>query len=281
MSVDLLLDVGGTGVKGAACPDGGKPGAVREFPARADAERDALLAHFAAILRTLAEGRAVRRVAMAFPGPFDYERGIPLMRGLSKYEALYGVELPKALAEIDIRPEKWYFINDVSAYALGVSSLLPERHRALCVCLGTGAGSAFLLDGRLCADPSEGVPENGWIYALPYGDSIIDDCLSDRGIRRLSQSMLGEALSPRRLNRDDPAFSGVWRAFGGDLARALAPVMAAFRPTDVVLGGKISLAWPRFGAALEAACRRNGVGVWVEPRTSARVAEGLGRIIHS
>ena len=197
MNVDLLLDVGGTGIKGAACPRGGCPGPLREFPAHSNADHAALLRHFSDILRTLAGNESVGRVAMAFPGPFDYEKGVPLMRGLAKYEALYGVCLPEALEEIGFCPEKWYFINDVSACALGVAQCLPARHRALAVCLGTGAGSAFMVDSRLCTDAGEGVPENGWIYPLPYGASIVDDYLSDRGLRRLSRRLLGEHVYGR------------------------------------------------------------------------------------
>ena len=279
MSVDLLLDVGGTGIKGAACPRGGPPGPLREFPAHANADRAALLRHFSDILRALAGDAPLGRVAMAFPGPFDYEKGIPLMRGLAKYEALHGVCLPEALEEIDICPEKWYFINDVSAYALGAAQCLPARHRALTVCLGTGAGSAFLVDGRLCTDAGEGVPENGWIYPLPYGTSIVDDYLSDRGLRRLSRRLLGEGRSPRELNADEPAFEPVWRAFGEDVAKALTPVLTAFRPTDLVLGGKISLAWPRFGTALTQVCEKARVRLRVAPDTSAHVVNGLLRWI--
>lgn len=281
MKTDLLLDVGGTGIKGAACPCGGTPGPILEFPAMSNAPRDALLAHFSGILRTLAGEQAVGRIAMAFPGPFDYALGIPRMRGLAKYESLYGVALPEALEARGVSAEGWAFINDVSAYALGACAALPPSHRALAVCLGTGAGSAFLLDGKLCTDPAEGIPENGWIYALPYRESILDNFLSDRGIRALSRRMLGKECSPLELNQTQPLYDPVWQAFGQDLLDGLKPVLCAFRPSDLVLGGKISLAWERFGAPLSTYCASMGIRLRVVPNTSEHVLHGLQRFLAS
>ena len=281
MKTDLLLDVGGNGIKGAACPCGGVPGPIREFPAHSDAPRNTLIAHFSGILRTLAGEQAVGRIAMAFPGPFDYARGIPRMRGLAKYESIYGVALPEALEADGVSAEGWAFINDVSAYALGACALLPPSHRALCVCLGTGAGSAFLLNGQLCTDEAQGIPENGWIYALPYKASILDDYLSDRGIRALSRSMLAQTLSPRELNRDLADYAPVWDAFGQDLVCGLEPVLLRFHATDLVLGGKISLAWARFGAALGALCASMGIRIHLAPDTSEHVIRGLQHFLQS
>ena len=281
MKTDLLLDVGGNGIKGAACPCGGVPGPIREFPAHSDAPRSTLIAHFSGILRTLAGEQAVGRIAMAFPGPFDYARGIPRMRGLAKYESLYGVALPEALEADGVSAGGWAFINDVSAYALGACAALSPSHRALAVCLGTGAGSAFLLNGTLCTAPAEGIPENGWIYALPFRESILDDYLSDRGIRALSRRMLGKECSPLELNQAQPLYDPVWHAFGQDLLDGLKPVLCAFRPTDLVMGGKISLAWERFGAPLGTYCASMGIRVRVAPNTSEHVIHGLLRFLAS
>ncbi len=281
MKYDLLLDVGGTGIKGAACASGGAPGPVTEFPARSDLPKEALLTHLSQILCSLSGAHSVGRIAMAFPGPFDYALGIPRMRGLAKYESLYGVTLPEALEERGITATGWTFLNDVSAYALGACALLPPSHRALCVCLGTGAGSAFLLNGQLCTDEAQGIPENGWIYALPYKASILDDYLSDRGIRALSRSMLAQALSPRELNRDLADYAPVWDAFGQDLVCGLEPVLLRFHATDLVLGGKISLAWARFGAALGALCASMGIRIHLAPDTSEHVIRGLQHFLQS
>ncbi len=39
--------------------------------------------------------------------------------------------------------------------------------KILCVCIGTGAGSAFVENGKT-VKTGKGVPENGWIYQQPF-----------------------------------------------------------------------------------------------------------------
>src|SRR5687768_16206029 len=35
----------------------------------------------------------INKIGIAMPGPFDYENGISLIRGLHKYESLYGLNV--------------------------------------------------------------------------------------------------------------------------------------------------------------------------------------------
>ena len=68
---------------------------------------------------------------LAFPGPFDYAKGICLLRGLDKYDALYGVDLRRAFSRgSGIAPEDILFTNDASAFALGEMPL-PSMGAAL------------------------------------------------------------------------------------------------------------------------------------------------------
>ena len=98
--VFLCLDVGGTQIKGAAIEkDGEMCGNILYFDSRAGEGKGALLEHFAEILRRiLPQGAEAAGIRMAFPGPFDYERGICLIRGLDKYESLYGADLRREIS---------------------------------------------------------------------------------------------------------------------------------------------------------------------------------------
>src|SRR5687767_11621567 len=40
-----------------------------------------------------------KRVGIAMPGPFDYENGISLIKGLDKYEALYKLNVKELLSQ--------------------------------------------------------------------------------------------------------------------------------------------------------------------------------------
>lgn len=91
----ILLDVGGTEIKGSVSDRNGVRTKIRKFPARAQKSTEKILDNFAKICRELmieADGSVVG-VGMAIPGPFDYENGISRMQGLNKYDAIYGISL--------------------------------------------------------------------------------------------------------------------------------------------------------------------------------------------
>lgn len=267
MTCDILLDVGGTGIKGSVVTNGEIHLPYAEFPAHASESRDVLAKHLSGIIRDLSGSTPVRQVAMAFPGPFDYDRGVPLMRGLSKYEALYGVCLPELLAlplaQAGIAPEHWRFINDVAAFALGVHSALNLEGRVMNICLGTGAGSAFVVHGRLIEKEGDGVPAHGWIYPIPYDGATIDDHFSDRGIRSLSQRMGLGQISPQELNllaaEGNQIAREIWQVFGRRMAKVFEILLLNFRADILVLGGKIARAEKWFAAPLRVMCERHGI----------------------
>src|SRR5688572_21060975 len=84
-------------------------------------------------------------LGVAVPGPFDYERGISLVR--HKLLELHGVDLRSELAAaLGFAPSSIRFLNDAAAFALGewwVGAARGHR-RAVGITLGTGLGSAFL-----------------------------------------------------------------------------------------------------------------------------------------
>ena len=224
----ILLDVGGTEIKGSVSDRNGVRTKIRKFPARAQKSTEKILDNFAKICRELmieADGSVVG-VGMAIPGPFDYENGISRMQGLNKYDAIYGIPLE---SEIKARvPElgsaRFLFLHDIEAFALGESwyGNCRDVDKILCVCIGTGAGSAFVENGKT-VKTGKGVPENGWIYQQPFGDSILDDYLSVRGLEQISLAVTGKVWSGKELyglvKAGNMEAEEVWRRFGADVYR--------------------------------------------------------------
>lgn len=283
----LLLDVGGTEIKaGMTDGQGNILGEIRHYPSRAKEEKEAILNHIADIVKALRQqaGEApVGGIGMAFPGPFDYVRGVSLMRGLDKYDAIYGVSIE---AEVKKRVSGlsgtgFCFLHDVEAFALGESRFgkASKADRLLCLCIGTGAGSAFVESKKILKEKRDGVPENGWLYNTPYRDSVIDDYLSVRGLLRLSRETAGMELDGRQLygrcrNQDEKALLA-YRRFGDDLKECLIPFLDGFRPDWVVLGGQISKSYCYFGEAFQKECEKRMITVCLEPDTSVRTMQGL------
>lgn len=283
----ICLDVGGTEIKTACVDESGKlTQPLRHFPARAGENAVNLLAHFAGIIReTNPAPEKSAGIRLAFPGPFDYERGICLMQGLAKYDALYGLDLRRELGNrLGVEPEGIRFANDASAFALGEMGFGAARgsERALFVCIGTGCGSGFGLNGVLAPRGTPGVPDSGYIYDAPFLDARIDDYLSRRGLMGLTRERLGEALDGKalaqRVLEGDSQARHCFREFGVRLRDALIPFLDGFRPEVVCLGGQIMKSGAFFLEPLEAECGIRGIRTAVTEATSFRTMQGLTRI---
>ncbi|CAN5716841.1 ROK family protein [soil metagenome] len=214
--------------------------------------------------------RPVERWGVAVPGPFDYRRGISLITGVAKLEALYRLDLRAELAvALSADAQRFTFLNDADAFLLGEwwAGAAAGAARALGVTLGTGLGSAFLADGAL-TEHGPGVPAEGRLDRVPFEGAPVEDQLSARGLRRAYAEATavrpGEAgveeddapppvnvaeIAARARSGDVPA-RAVMERFGGSLGRFLAPWLAGFAPDCLVLGGSIARAWDLFGPAL-------------------------------
>lgn len=284
----VCLDVGGTQIKassidaeGIVCGDG-----IRYFPANAGEDVHRMLEHFETIIReVMVQEDALAGIRLAFPGPFDYENGICLLKGLDKYDSLYGVNLGCELAgRLGVSPEWIRFENDASAYALGEMGFGGAfgAAKALFVCIGTGCGSAFGVEGRLAPPGTPGVPESGYLYGSPFLDGCIDDFISRRGLLRLTRERLGTALDGRelaeRVRSGDKAARQCFLAFGRLVQEALEPFLEAFRPEVLCFGGQIARSAELFLAPVEGYCHAAGVRLAVTEDTSLRTLQGLTRI---
>lgn len=283
----LCLDVGGTQIKAASVDrDGNLQGELRYFPARAKENRTALLEHFGSVMEQIRmPGTEVRGIHLAFPGPFDYEKGICLLQGLDKYDQLYGVSLRQEFARRQqVPPERIRFINDASAYALGEMGFGHAKgaSKALFICIGTGCGSAFGAEGKLAPPGTPGVPENGYVYNGPFLGGCVDDFISRRGLLALTRERLGTPMDGRELaelaRAGDEGAGECFFTFGCRVRDALLPFLAEFRPEVLCFGGQITRSADLFLPPVEDYCLEAGIRVLVTEDTSVRTLQGLTRI---
>ena len=296
MLYDILLDVGGTGIKGGYYfVEDEVISELYCFPSHSDQEKDVIIKHLSSICGQIwdsikDEDKKVRSIRMAFPGPFEYDKGISKMKGLAKYESLINASIPKELICLGLKeaypflPKNeadYKFMNDVKAYATGVMKQrgLSQGYRVLYLCIGTGAGSAYSVDGEISCDRAQGIPEHGWIYSIAYQNSIIDDYISARGIGKLAQKYCNKALTPLELsamaqNGDDKAIQA-YQEFGENLKAALLPLLLQFGANTLVIGGKISLSGELFLTPIKESCARLGIDILLESDTSRLAIMGL------
>ncbi|NBD25380.1 ROK family protein [Paenibacillus glycinis] len=296
----LAFDVGGTQIKAAAVQNGRVlAGTIGHYDARSGESADAVIAHFGDIAADLAakagpDAGTIRGIGLAFPGPFDYPNGISLIRGLGKFESLYGLNVGALLTEA-IRGDarlaprlaadcRIVFENDAALFGLGEAGYGEARGagRTVCLTLGTGLGSCFLEDGALIKQRAD-VPDNGWLYAAPYRDGIADDFLSRRGFLRLAAELGHDAdgLDVRDFAEaaagGDGAAKQLFAAFGKRMAAILAGPLLRFRPERIVLGGQISKSGSLFAPVFEAELAGAGLAadVRVSPDTLASTFKGI------
>jgi glucokinase len=246
----LALDVGGTSVKSAIVdPSGQLAGPPRRTPINSAGSAAALLDALAGAVDALAPatGPAIAGVAIAFPGPCNYERGIPGHHDDGKFAALAGVdvrgELRRRLGRADLAIG---FCNDAEAAIVAEALHGAGRpfERVLGITLGAGLGACLVAGDAIVASDAAVVP--GELYREPFGDATADDAFSDRGLR----ARLGGA-DPASA-RDEDALAA-FAAFGADLGGFLAPRTAALSADAVVVAGGIAAAFALFAPALEAA----------------------------
>lgn len=282
----LLLDVGGTQIKGCMLDESGeKKGAICSYPAHSRENAEVILDNFAFILRELMKQNPQAEVAgvgMAFPGPFDYEKGICQIKGLNKYDSIYGRSLePEMKSRIpEIKDAKFGFLHDIESFALGEAWFgeVKDEKKIVCLCIGTGTGTAFV-ENRVPQKSGEGVPDGGLLYYYPYKDSIIDDYISVRGLARISEEIFGESKSGKELyelcQKNDKKALETWERFGRNLHEAVFPIINGFHPNAIILGGQISKSFTYFGKKFAEECADRDIKVYVQTETSEKAIQGL------
>ena len=181
----LVVDVGGTHVKILAT--GQKQS--REFLSGSTLTAKQMVAG----VKKLAEDWKYNAVSIGYPGPVIRNR--PLVEPYNLGRGWAGFDFEAAFK----RPVK--VVNDAAMQALGSY----KRGKMLFLGLGTGLGSAMIVDGIV--EPME-------LGHLPYKRRTFEDYVGVRGYDRLGKKK--------------------WRK---EVADVVARLIAALEPEDVVLGG--------------------------------------------
>lgn len=251
-----VLEVGGTHVSAAAVDAQWQVRQQRRFELDSSAAADDVLGRFVRAGASLdVPTGLVWGVAM--PDPFDYAGGIATFRDVGKFDALYGVDVGRALREaIPQAPSDVIFLNDADAFVLGewTSGAAQGSSRCVGLTLGTGLGTGWIVDGVVTTD-EPGVPELGRARTLAVDGLGLEEVVSTRGIRRAYAERGGDAsvdvASIARLARaGDQVAAAAFAAVFDALGRGLGPSLRAFGADVVVVGGSIAGAWDLIEPAL-------------------------------
>lgn len=212
----------------------------------------------------------IKGLGFAIPGPFDYANGIALLKGVSKYESLYGLNIKDELNKLLNLPSDipFRYINDAMSFAIGESwsGQVAQYDKVMAITLGTGFGSAFIKNGVPVIE-GESVPAMGYVYNIPYENSIADDYFSTRWFINEYETRTGVKCNGVKEIADKAQTEEAARAlfvdFGRNLAQVLAPLLSQFDAQCLLIGGNISKAYSLFGSSLQAELKAAGVDVQI------------------
>ena len=225
----LVVDVGGTHVKILATG--------QDAPRKFVSGPNLAPARMVSGVKQLADEWQYDAVSVGYPGPVIRGKIVAEPHNLGAgwlgfdFEAAFG------------HPVR--LINDAAMQALGSY----EGGRMLFIGLGTGLGSALILDGIV--QPTE-------LAHLPYKKGTFEDYVGLRGLKRLGRKK--------------------WRSCVSDV---VARLIAALEPEDVVLGGgnvkELKELPPGCRAGTNAAAFRGGFRLWEQAYTTTPISPSTAR----
>jgi glucokinase len=187
-------------------------------------------------------------IAVCMPGPFDYTKGISWIKGQSKYEHFYGLNIGDLIRnQLKLSNDfKVLFENDAACFGKG------EVHKdknnlskkVMAVTLGTGLGSCFI-DKGISISSGNQVPPDGEIWNLPFRNGIAEDYVSLRGLiakySPYKEKTIENGLDLFNLATFGDEFAvKAFEDMGKDLAEIVIPLFKNFSVEHFVIGGKIA-----------------------------------------
>ena len=186
---------------------------------------------------------------IAMPGPFDYEKGISLIKGFNKYESLYELNVKEMLAQVlGIAPGNISLKNDAAAFLQGeiFCGAAAGYNKAIGLTLGTGLGSAHAqgLFTKECA-----------VNVSSLHEGRAEDYISILWFRHRYHELTGYMPSSVKYIADrigeDSAAARVFDEFSTNLSIVLKRFIKEEEPDIVVLGGGIANAFDIFYPTLQ------------------------------
>jgi predicted NBD/HSP70 family sugar kinase/mannose-6-phosphate isomerase class I len=196
----------------------------------------------------------IEAVGLAFPGPFNYEKGVSAITGVGgKFEKTFGLHVAQALqASTGMNHVPFAFANDAHCFAVGAYSryALTSKHTVF-LTLGTGFGSAFMENAMLqIYHPL--IPATGTFYDQPFLKGTAEDYISIRWFLQEYKQRTGTIVSSvKELASEDSAISrSIFHQFGENLGKFLSPWLTRYECDELVIGGNIAKANALFHTAM-------------------------------
>lgn len=252
---NLLLDVGGTFIKAGLSTGKNQliPDSFFCMPMDSAGSKESIIK---SLTDTIGQGydcisksgNTLSGIGICFPGPFDYDRGVALMK--HKFASIYGIPLKKVILEsgIVLVSTPILFMHDVNAMLSGEMAYGNGQgfSNIALISLGTGLGFAQCIDGKIQYSETKSPKDS--IFNLPYKDGILEDYVSKRGFLKnyseITGSPIPDGLTVKEIGNmaeegDETALE-TFRRVGTIIAEIIGPILTSQKIECVLFGGQIS-----------------------------------------
>ena len=274
------VDVGGTTVKIGCFDKEGHLISKWEIPTRKESQGKYILPDVAESLKKRMEMDGielenVQGIGIGVPGPVlangTVERCVNLGWGHTDMKGILRQYFPG----VDIEAG-----NDANVAALGEVWRGAGRGKknAVMVTLGTGLGFSYYTDGKVHVNEKGSPARNLW--NLPYGEGILEDVISARGIRNAYREKTGDGsqsaytVAKLAFGGDIPALE-VYDHVGSVLGEFLKDTLPDIRTDTLLVGGQISKSLSLMIRPLQNALE----GIAILPVPEGAVFEGLSALL--
>ena len=185
-----------------------------------------------------------KKIGIAMPGPFNYQKGICLIKGVDKFESLFNLNIKDLLAEkLQIPNANILMMNDASCFLKGevFGGAAVDCDNVIGITLGTGLGSARFHSGRTF---------EGDLYFAPFKNGVAEDYISSRWFlkryKEITEHVAKDVKELREKISEDPGIKTLFAEFGKNLGEVLFKFAKEHACETIVIGGNISNAWELF-----------------------------------
>ena len=192
----LSIDAGGTFLKSAVLSPQGEvfPESVFSVKSFSGSSKNMIFKSFCEVVSKgikfiQKQGMELGGIGVAFPGPFDIEKAVPLMQ--HKFREIYGVNMRGFIQEIPGVPGNIpiKFIHDANAVLAGElwKGNAAGYSNAAVITLGTGLGFSISENGKILCNEIGGPYLS--IFNIPYKEGILEDYTAKRGFLRIYRGL--------------------------------------------------------------------------------------------
>lgn len=203
-----------------------------------------------------------KKIGIAIPGPFDYDKGVSLMQNQDKFDSLYHLNIKEELASrLGIPSANIRFVNDAASFLQGevFAGAAKNYHNVLGLTLGTGLGSS-LYENSVVSDAD--------LWRSPFREGIAEDYLCSRWFVEYYERLTGKSITGVKdlteLSGSDARINAIFSEFAGNLAAFIGPLVQQKHTELVVIGGNISNAFELFLDDLNSLLEKSKIDVKVE-----------------